>query len=323
MSKSNFVRMDVEFIKSLLNSDLPEWQSGLRVLGCYNPFTGTIYSFKNSMLLCEYVQKQEDGRYLLSRDDLSDLATLDLRFATFNQIKNKGWKLTKGCKARQVVIYKQSYMWLTKDHPAYPNKSTFLTKEEAETLEKSGKVKVSCLVDKPFNVFHFADIEGVDAHKVDFQEIDELINSSGCELVHRIVDVAAYHPASHKIIMPHATQYSTLEQYYATLLHELAHWTSHSSVLNRYESGHISVTFGDLAYAKEELVAEIAAATMANRFGIDSTKLQLNNQAYLKSWATMLTDEDIAWSISKADEVVHYFAQLMKNNNATADDAAA
>lgn len=323
MSKSNFVRMDVEFIKSLLHSDLPKWQSGLRVLGCYNPFTGTIYSFKNSMLLCEYVQKQEDGSYLLSRDDLSDIASLDLRFATFNQIKNKGWKLKKGCKARQVVIYKQSYMWLTKDHPAYPNKSVFLTQEEAEILEKYGKVKVSCLVDKPFNVFHFADIEGIETNQVNYQEIDELITSTGCELVNRIVGVASYHPASHTIIMPHVTQYATVEQYYATLLHELAHWTSHSSVLNRYDGTQISVDFNDIAYAKEELVAEIAAATMANRFGIDSTKLQLNNQAYLKSWATRLTDEDIAWSISKADEVVHYFAQLMKNNNATEDNAAA
>lgn len=323
MSKSNFVRMDVEFIKNLLNSDLPEWQSGLRVLGCYNPFTGTIYSFKNSMLLCEYVQKQEDGRYLLSRDDLSDLASLDLRFATFNQIKKKGWKLKKGCKARQVVIYKQSYMWLTKEHPAYPNKSTFLTKEEAETLEKYGKVKVSCLVDKPFNVFHFADIEGVEAVQVNYEEIDRLINLAGCNIEHDIRGNACYNSYSHKIIMPIRSQYSSSEQYYADLLHELAHWTWHSSVLDRYDGGRINVQYGDREYAREELVAEISAATMTNRFGIDTTNMQQNHQSYLKSWATLLSDDDIAWAISKADEVVHYFSQLMKSSNDTEDDAAA
>lgn len=321
MSNSNFSRMDVEYIKNLLQLDLPSWQSGLRILGCYNPFTGTTYSFRNSMLLCEYVQQQEDGRYLLSKDNLADLVRLDFRFATFNQIKNKGWKLRKGCKARQVLIYKKSYMWLTKDHPAYPAKSLFLTEEEAKTLEKYGKVKVSCMVDKSFNVFHFADIEGIEAREVNHEEIDELIKRSGCEIQHDIRDTASYSPAHHKIIMPFKSQYRTLDAYYASLLHELAHWSW--QVLDRYDGGTISTEFASLMYAREELVAEIVAATMTNRFGIDTTNMQQNHQSYLKSWATQLSDDDIAWAISKADEVVHYFSQLMKSNEISEDEVAA
>ena len=46
------------------------------------------------------------------------------------------------------------------------------------------------------------------------------------------------------------------ESYYSTLLHELTHWTGHSSRLNRFFSW--SLKINSEAYAREELVAENA-----------------------------------------------------------------
>ena len=52
-------------------------------------------------------------------------------------------------------------------------------------------------------------------------------------------------------------QFNSAESYYATLLHELTHWTSHAS---RCDYGQLGKRFGDNAYAAEELVAELGAA---------------------------------------------------------------
>ena len=46
------------------------------------------------------------------------------------------------------------------------------------------------------------------------------------------------------------------------LFHELVHWTMHATRLNRPAGN-----FGD-AYAKEELVAELGAASLMRHFGI-------------------------------------------------------
>ncbi len=49
--------------------------------------------------------------------------------------------------------------------------------------------------------------------------------------------------------------------------HELAHWRGHPSRLNR-ETLNESYKFGDQAYAREELVADLASGSMAAERGI-------------------------------------------------------
>jgi antirestriction protein ArdC len=53
--------------------------------------------------------------------------------------------------------------------------------------------------------------------------------------------------------MPPKSSFSDTESYYATLFHELVHWTCHESRLNRKE---IIKKYGE-AKAFEELVAEL------------------------------------------------------------------
>ena len=57
--------------------------------------------------------------------------------------------------------------------------------------------------------------------------------------------------------MPPFESFADAESYYATLLHELTHWTRHPSRLAR-EFGR--KRWGDEGYAAEELVAELGAA---------------------------------------------------------------
>jgi antirestriction protein ArdC len=72
-----------------------------------------------------------------------------------------------------------------------------------------------------------------------------------------------------------------VDDYYATALHELTHWTGHSS-RNAREYGK---RFGDQAYAREELVAEMGAAFLCAKTGITA---QLQHASYIGSWLKVL-----------------------------------
>lgn len=94
-------------------------------------------------------------------------------------------------------------------------------------------------------------------------------------------DRAYYSILGDAITLPQPAQFKSREDYYATALHELTHWTGHRARLDR-EYGK---RFGDGAYAREELVAEMGAAFLCSHCGI-AGKLQHAN--YLASWLAIL-----------------------------------
>ena len=79
-----------------------------------------------------------------------------------------------------------------------------------------------------------------------------------------------------------------LNRFNATALHELGHWTGHESRLNR----NLKNTFGDQAYAKEELVAELASAFCCASLGFSKTIT--SNAAYIKNWLSVLKEDNKA-----------------------------
>jgi antirestriction protein ArdC len=95
---------------------------------------------------------------------------------------------------------------------------------------------------------------------------------------------AFYRPSADQITMPTRAQFSTTEGLYATWAHEQAHSTGHSSRLNREMGG----GHGSDSYAREELVAELAAFLICNRLEISSSTE--NHAAYLGHWARVLKE---------------------------------
>jgi antirestriction protein ArdC len=69
-------------------------------------------------------------------------------------------------------------------------------------------------------------------------------------------DRAFYSPATDSITLPRPEQFESVSAFYATALHEHAHWSGAASRLAR----EFGKRFGDNAYAFEELVAELSAA---------------------------------------------------------------
>ncbi len=103
-------------------------------------------------------------------------------------------------------------------------------------------------------------------------------------------DRAFYVPSQDYISMPEREQFHSEEDYYATLMHEGAHSTGHSTRLNRdLNTGR----FGDEAYAFEELVAELTASFVCADLSIHQG-FRENHAKYLKSWVKVLKNDSTA-----------------------------
>jgi len=95
---------------------------------------------------------------------------------------------------------------------------------------------------------------------------------------------ACYSPELDRIRLPEPEAFNSRENYCSTWLHEQAHSTGHHSRLSRP----ISNRFGSAAYAREELIAELASVLACYRLKIGYEISQ--HSAYLKSWASHLKE---------------------------------
>lgn len=102
-------------------------------------------------------------------------------------------------------------------------------------------------------------------------------------------DRAFYSPLRDIVNMPKKGKFSSLEEFYCTLFHELVHSTGHISRLDRAELCNMNY-FGDHSYSKEELVAEIGAAFLCHEAGILNATMA-NSEAYISGWAKALGND--------------------------------
>jgi putative DNA primase/helicase len=129
---------------------------------------------------------------------------------------------------------------------------------------------------------------------------EQILVASGATIQHGQHDRAFYRPSSDSIHLPAKDQFPTADNYYATALHELGHWTGHETRLNR-DLGH---PFGSEAYAKEELRAEIASMLLGDELGIGHDPGQ--HAAYVGSWIKALQDDPLEIFRAAADaEKIH------------------
>lgn len=94
---------------------------------------------------------------------------------------------------------------------------------------------------------------------------------------------AYYAPAQDIIQLPPADAFRDPESYAATKAHELTHWTSHPSRLDRA----LGKRFGDDAYAGEELIAELGSAFLCADLGV-APEVREDHAAYLGHWVRVL-----------------------------------
>jgi antirestriction protein ArdC len=129
-------------------------------------------------------------------------------------------------------------------------------------------------------------------------------------------DRAFYHPTLDFIQVPRPETYFEPINWHRTALHELAHYSGHSSRLGRDLSG----TFGSALYAKEELVAEMTSAFVCASLGIVPT---VRHADYIGSWLEILRGDNraIVRAASAASKAADYLLAFRQDANESAEVA--
>jgi antirestriction protein ArdC len=129
--------------------------------------------------------------------------------------------------------------------------------------------------------------EGMHGENFSFPAMDEMIKHDlwhcPIKLVHQ--DQAYYSPSKDEIVVPEKSQFIDGESFYGTLWHEMSHSTGAESRLNRLKPS----SFGNSDYAREELVAELSAALIGSRYGVEKN-VKSDSAAYLKAWLDNLQE---------------------------------
>jgi len=148
---------------------------------------------------------------------------------------------------------------------------------------------------------------------------DRFMTATGATIQHG-GNSAFYAPGRDLVQMPPIEAFRDKESYYATALHELTHWTSHKSRLDRSFNGK---RFGDDGYAREELVAELGAAFLCADLGI-TPEIRDDHAAYLGHWLKVLREDKraIFSAAAHAQRAADYLHGLQPSVSAPAPDAA-
>lgn len=120
-----------------------------------------------------------------------------------------------------------------------------------------------------------------------FAPLDTMIKDNLwiCPIKPTYGDNAYFSISKNEIVMPEKLQFTDGEAFYGTLLHEMSHSTGHESQLDRFKP----TSFGSAEYAREELVAELGSALVAQRYGM-TKHIKEDSAAYLKSWLESLKE---------------------------------
>lgn len=197
---------------------------------------------------------------------------------TYKQAQELGAQVRKGERG-SLVVYANS-----------------VTKTETDAQGEEHERSIPFM--KGYTVFNVEQVEGLPAHyyaqPANPQPMAERIESVERFTKATRADVrhggnrAFYAPARDFVQMPPFEAFKDAESYYATLTHELTHWTGHASRCQReFEKGH---RFGSEGYAFEELVAELGAAFLCADLGI-TPEVRDDHAAYLASWLKVLKQD--------------------------------
>ena len=281
-------RIIAELEKGIIPWERP-W-TGVRE-GAYSRATGRPYSLLNQMLL------GRPGEWL-----------------TYKQAQEACGQVRKGEKGSIVVFWKID--------------------AKAEKDKDTGELKVRKIpILKYYHVFHIDQCDGIEPKNKEsvftpldsVEEAERVLNdySARCHvpIIHEKSNRAFYRPSADEIHLPLMEQFTRQAEYYSVAFHESVHSTGHKSRLNRLDD---NSRFGNEIYSKEELVAEIGAATILNELGIETDSSFRNSAAYIQSWLHALKDDPkmIVSAAGKAEKAVKLIMNVDQDNENDEDHAA-
>jgi len=195
-------------------------------------------------------------------------------YGSFKQWQDLGGTVRKGEKGTKIVFYKP------------------VSVEKTNDQGESENFAYSCL--KTYYVFNADQVDGIEIAKPEISPrvynpqpaLDDRILKTGANIKHG-GSSAFFSPTGDFIGMPNRDTFDNDASYYATILHELTHWSGAKHRLDRDLSG----KFGNSKYAFEELVAELGAAFLCQDYQIQG---ELRHAGYIQNWLTCLRENNQA-----------------------------
>lgn len=230
-------------------------------------------------------------------------------WGSFRQLQDAGLQVRKGEKASIVVFYKS------------------ITVEPDEAREDDDGTR---RVLKHYSVFNVEQCEGWVPKEAPppappFERLDHVERVFAATGATVVVggDRACYVRDADLVRMPdaglfHGDVEQRREAFYATLAHELMHWTGAPHRLNR-EKGK---TFGDAVYAFEELIADIGSAMACAELGI-SPVVRKEHAEYVGHWLKHIKEDKkaIFRAAARASEAVRFITAFTESGGRHAEAA--
>lgn len=222
-------------------------------------------------------------------------------YGSFKQWQSLGGSVKSGEKGIKIVFYKP------------------VSKESINANGEVEKTGYACL--KTYYVFNADQVEGIEIAKPTVEPrvynpapaLDDRIIKTGANIKHG-GSSAFFSPQGDFIGMPNRDTFNDDSSYYATILHELTHWSGAKSRLDRDMAG----KFGSSKYAFEELVAELGAAFLCQDYQIQG---ELRHAGYIQNWLTCLKENNQA--IFKAAALAQKAADYINSLDAITGQQAA
>jgi antirestriction protein ArdC len=252
-----------------------------------NPMTGGTYKGINAIHLM--AQGRSDSRWL-----------------TYKQASAMNAQVRKGERGTQIQYWKFEDLKPALDAAGNPVKD-----------DKGHPVQIRIKLESPrvfyATVFNAEQVDGLPVLTPPvltwdpIERAEQILLSSGAVMHHKHMDRAYYSPSKDEIHLPLQAQFEGAANYYATALHELAHWSGHETRLNR----DLKHPFGSEAYAREELRAEIASLMMSSELGLPHDPSQ--HASYVASWIKALKKDPLEIFRAAADaQKIHTFITGME-----------
>jgi antirestriction protein ArdC len=212
---------------------------------------------------------------------------------TYRQWKERGAQVLKGEHASPVVFWKP----IERD-------------EDDGNADSQGEAHAGRrFFAKGYSVFNAAQVDGYEAPALPelpvtqrIEHAESFFSALGATIGHG-GNRAFYRPADDRIQMPPFEAFRDPVAYYATLAHEVTHWSGHPARCARDLKGR----FGDEAYAAEELIAELGAAFLCADLDLASEP-RPDHAAYVQSWLKVLRSDKraIFTAAAKAQAAADY-----------------
>lgn len=220
-------------------------------------------------------------------------------WGTYRQWSDAGANVRKGEKASYIVFYKEVECAAAEGGESEESDKRLFARASAVFSAEQVDGFALPTNDRP------SDVQPV-------ERADTFVRATGAQVVHG-GSRAYYRPSTDSIHLPPREAFvgsvtsTASESYYATLLHELTHWTSHQARCDRQ----LGKRFADDAYAMEELVAELGAAFLCADLGI-TQEPRADHAQYLECWLKVLKADKkaIFTASSKASAAANYLADL-------------